>query len=71
MWWLCVTTSQQIRNKEAELVQLESKLEKNKDEKQLRAEYLKNLKQELENTEVGLSEYITCEMDVSLLESGL
>uniref|UniRef100_A0A3Q1JG57 Coiled-coil domain-containing protein 39 n=1 Tax=Anabas testudineus TaxID=64144 RepID=A0A3Q1JG57_ANATE len=42
---------EEIRKKEAELVHLENKLEKNKEEKQLRAEYLKNAKQELGNTE--------------------
>lgn len=57
-----MTSLQQIRKKEAELVHLENKLEKNKEEKQLRAEYLKNAKQELGNTEVGLSQYI---IDVS------
>uniref|UniRef100_A0A3Q1J4I9 Coiled-coil domain-containing protein 39 n=1 Tax=Anabas testudineus TaxID=64144 RepID=A0A3Q1J4I9_ANATE len=46
-----MTSLQQIRKKEAELVHLENKLEKNKEEKQLRAEYLKNAKQELGNTE--------------------
>ncbi|XP_028987634.1 coiled-coil domain-containing protein 39 [Betta splendens] len=41
----------EIRRKEAELTQLESKLEKNKYDKQFKAESLKNVKQELENTE--------------------
>ncbi|XP_034411583.1 coiled-coil domain-containing protein 39 [Cyclopterus lumpus] len=41
---------EEIRKKETELVQLENKLEKNKDEKQLMTEYLKNAKQELDNT---------------------
>lgn len=40
-----------------ELVQLENKLERNKDDKQYMVEKLKNVKQELENTEVGVPEY--------------
>lgn len=39
-------------------MQLESKLERNKDEKQYMTEMLKNVKQELDNTEVGASKYI-------------
>ncbi|XP_054452389.1 coiled-coil domain-containing protein 39 [Anoplopoma fimbria] len=42
---------EEIRKKETELVQLGNKLEKNKDQKQLMTEFLKNAKQELENTE--------------------
>ncbi|KAF3699106.1 Coiled-coil domain-containing protein 39 [Channa argus] len=42
---------EEIHTKEVELVQLENKLEKNKDQKQLLAEFLKNGRQELENTE--------------------
>lgn len=37
-------------------MQLENKLERNKDEKQYMTEMLQNVKQELENTEVGSSE---------------
>lgn len=53
-------------------MQLEHKLEKNKDEKQLRAEYLKNAKQEVQNTEVGFSKYIIDVSDgyMSLLING-
>ncbi|XP_060939624.1 coiled-coil domain-containing protein 39 [Limanda limanda] len=40
----------EIRKKEAKLVQLENKLESNKDQKQLMTEFLKNGQQELENT---------------------
>ena len=39
-----------------ELVQMEDKLERNKDEKQYMIEMLKSVKQELDNTQVGLSE---------------
>lgn len=35
------------------MVQLENKLERNKDERQYMTEMLQNVKQELENTEVG------------------
>ncbi|KAG8013999.1 Coiled-coil domain-containing protein 39 [Nibea albiflora] len=42
---------EEIRKKETELVQLENKLERNKDQKQLVTEFLRNVKQELENTE--------------------
>ncbi|XP_019958202.2 coiled-coil domain-containing protein 39 [Paralichthys olivaceus] len=42
---------EEIRKKEAKLVQVENKLESNKDQKQLMTEFLKNAKQELENTE--------------------
>ncbi|XP_059200747.1 coiled-coil domain-containing protein 39 [Centropristis striata] len=42
---------EEIRKKEAELVQLEHKLEKNKDNKQSVTEFLKNAKQELDITE--------------------
>lgn len=45
---------QQIRKKETELAQLENKLERNTDQKRLTTEFLKNVKQELENTEVGV-----------------
>ena len=37
---------------------LENKLERNKDQKQLMTEFLKNAKQELENTEVGISKHV-------------
>ncbi|XP_056276699.1 coiled-coil domain-containing protein 39 [Pseudoliparis swirei] len=42
---------EEICKKETELVQLENKLDKNKDTKQLMTECLKNAKQELDNTE--------------------
>ncbi|XP_068995683.1 coiled-coil domain-containing protein 39 [Embiotoca jacksoni] len=42
---------EEVRKKEMELVQLENKLESNKDQKQLKTEYLKSVKQELEYTE--------------------
>ncbi|XP_028448074.1 coiled-coil domain-containing protein 39 isoform X3 [Perca flavescens] len=42
---------EEIRKKETESVHLENKLERNKDQKQLMTEFLKNAKQELENTE--------------------
>lgn len=42
----------QLHKKESELVEVETKLERNKDEKQYLTEMLKHLKQELENTEV-------------------
>uniref|UniRef100_A0A3Q3X6L3 Coiled-coil domain-containing protein 39 n=1 Tax=Mola mola TaxID=94237 RepID=A0A3Q3X6L3_MOLML len=42
---------EEIRKKETELVQLEDKLERNKDEKQYMIEMLKNVKQELDNTQ--------------------
>ncbi|KAM7379036.1 hypothetical protein PAMP_004611 [Pampus punctatissimus] len=42
---------EEIHKKEKEMVQLENKLERNKDEKQFMTEFLKNVKQELENTE--------------------
>ncbi|XP_053185570.1 coiled-coil domain-containing protein 39 [Scomber japonicus] len=42
---------EEISKKEKELVQLEIKVEKNKDQKQFFSEFLKNAKQELENTE--------------------
>lgn len=38
-------------------MQLENKLERDKDQKLFIIEFLKNVKQELENTEVGISEY--------------
>lgn len=40
-----------------ELLQLANKLERNKDEKEYRVEMLKNVRQELENTEVGVIQY--------------
>lgn len=49
---ICLWFQLQISKKEKELVQLENKLEKNKDQKQFFGEFLKNAKQELENTEV-------------------
>ncbi|KAK9538940.1 hypothetical protein VZT92_004079 [Zoarces viviparus] len=42
---------EEIRKKETELAQLDIQLEKNKDQNQLKDEFLKNLKQELVNTE--------------------
>ncbi|KAL3054619.1 hypothetical protein OYC64_017536 [Pagothenia borchgrevinki] len=42
---------EQIRKKEAEALQLENKLERNKTQKQILSEYLKRAQQELENTE--------------------
>ncbi|XP_032387562.1 coiled-coil domain-containing protein 39 [Etheostoma spectabile] len=42
---------EEIRKKETDSVHLENKLERNKDQKQLMTEFLKNAKQELENTE--------------------
>uniref|UniRef100_A0A3B4ZMY0 Coiled-coil domain-containing protein 39 n=1 Tax=Stegastes partitus TaxID=144197 RepID=A0A3B4ZMY0_9TELE len=42
---------EEIRKKETELVQLENKLEGNKDQKQMLTDFLKSSKQELENTE--------------------
>ncbi len=57
MSYMFAFNQQQIRKKEAELVQLENKLERNKDQKLFMTEFLKNVKQELENTEVGVSEY--------------
>lgn len=41
-----------------ELLELEHMLERNKDHKQIMTEYLKNAKQELDNTEVRLLEHI-------------
>lgn len=71
---LCWSLSQQqIRKKESELVQLENKLERNKDEKQYMTEMLKNVKQELDNTEVGASKYIVnlwCVREVCAISSG-
>lgn len=52
-----------------ELVQLENKLERNKDQKQSSIEFIKTAKQELENTEVGVSQYIvhlSCVREVRL-----
>lgn len=43
---------QQIRQKEKQLLQLENKLERNKDQRQLMIDFFKNVKQELENSEV-------------------
>lgn len=48
---------QQIRLKEARLVSLDHKLRNNEEQQELMSEFLKNGKKELENTEVGLSEY--------------
>ncbi|KAF3858732.1 hypothetical protein F7725_011933 [Dissostichus mawsoni] len=42
---------EQIRKKEAEALQLENKLERNKTQKQLMSQFLKRAQQELENTE--------------------
>ncbi|XP_076601686.1 coiled-coil domain-containing protein 39-like [Chaetodon auriga] len=42
---------EEIRKKEMELVQLENKLERNKDQKQIMTDHLKDVKQQLENTE--------------------
>lgn len=53
--WL---SQQQIRKKEAEALQLEDKLERNKAQKQLMSEFLKRAQQELKNTEVGQSKYV-------------
>lgn len=55
IWW---PSEQQIRQKETESVHLENKLERNKDQKQLITESLTNAKQELENTEVGISKHV-------------
>lgn len=55
--YLMLAIFYQIRKKEMELLQLANKLERNKDEKEYRVEMLKNVKQELENTEVGVIEY--------------
>lgn len=41
-----------------ELLELEHMLERNKDHKKIMTEYLKNAKQELENTEVRILEHI-------------
>lgn len=46
------------------MVQLENKLDKNKDTKQLMTECLKNAKQELDNTEVSVSECVVCLFNV-------
>lgn len=48
---------QQIRLKEARLVSLDHKLRNNEEQQELMSEFLKNVKKELENTEVSLSEY--------------
>ncbi|KAM6919993.1 coiled-coil domain-containing protein 39 [Lycodopsis pacificus] len=42
---------EEIRKKETDLVQLGNQLEKNKDQNQLMTEFLKNVEQELDNTE--------------------
>ncbi|XP_041805259.1 coiled-coil domain-containing protein 39-like [Chelmon rostratus] len=42
---------EEIRRKETELEQLENKLERNKDQKQIMTDHLKHVKQQLENTE--------------------
>lgn len=49
---------QQIRKKEMELVQLDNKLERHREQKQTLTEFFKNVKQELDSTEVGVLEYI-------------
>lgn len=41
-----------------ELLELEHMLERNKDHKKIMTEYLKNAKQELDNTEVRILEHI-------------
>lgn len=51
-------------------MQLENKLERNKDEKQYMVEMLKNVKQELENTEVGVYHNTVLINDVALLVTG-
>ncbi|XP_076001248.1 coiled-coil domain-containing protein 39 [Genypterus blacodes] len=43
---------EEIRKKDKQLMQLENKLESNKEQKQLMSDFLKNVKRELENTEV-------------------
>uniref|UniRef100_A0A3P9BG41 Coiled-coil domain-containing protein 39 n=1 Tax=Maylandia zebra TaxID=106582 RepID=A0A3P9BG41_9CICH len=45
---------EEIRRKEMELLELEHMLERNKDHKKIMTEYLKNAKQELDNTEQAL-----------------
>ncbi|XP_031710615.1 coiled-coil domain-containing protein 39 [Anarrhichthys ocellatus] len=42
---------EEIRKKETDLMQLGNQLEKNKDQNQLKTEFLKNVEQELDNTE--------------------